>query len=158
MSGEGQILVGNVGHRAIRRAGWRPRSVGGLTLGADPIAYAIAAHSTRAGEPLDAFTVRKKPKGHGAGRRIEGVLSPGDQVVVIEDSVTTGGSLLEAVDAARAHGCEVLGALALVDRDEGGAERLARADCRLIALYTAADLLGADPDARGRTERLEPEG
>ena len=75
MTGEGQILVGEVGFGAIREAGWTPEFVGGMTLGADPVAYAIAHHATRTGTALDAFTVRKEAKGHGTGRQIEGGLA-----------------------------------------------------------------------------------
>ena len=140
MSGEGQTLVGEVCHGAIVEAGWDPEFVGGMTLGADPIAYAIANHATRAGLTLDAFTVRKQPKGHGTGRQIEGGLPPGAPVVVIEDSVTTGGSLLKALEVIVGHGAVVLGVLALVDREEGGAARLAEAGYDFRPVYTATDL------------------
>ena len=102
-----------------------------MTLGADPVAYAIANYATRTGNVLDAFTVRKEAKGHGTGRQIEGGLAPGARVVVVEDSVTTGGSLLRALDVVAAHGAIVLGVLALVDRQEGGAESLGGRRVRL---------------------------
>lgn len=146
MSGEGQILVGEVCHRAIRDAGWTPEFVGGMTLGADPIAYAIAHHATRTGTDLDAFTVRKQAKGHGTGRQIEGGLPAGARVVVVEDSVTTGGSLLRALEAVAAHGAIILGVLALVDRQEGGAERLTGAGYDFRTVFTAKQLLGASED------------
>ncbi len=145
MSGLGQVLIGEVALRAIQRKSWSPRYIGGLTLGADPIAYAIAGHATRQGASLDAFTVRKHPKSHGTGRQIEGGLPSGADVVVIEDTVTTGGSLLRAIDVISGHGCSVLGVLALVDRGEGGRERLAEAGHELHALYTAQDLLATQP-------------
>ena len=141
MTGEGQILVGEVGFQAIQEAGWAPAFVGGMTLGADPVAYAIAHHATRTGAVLDAFTVRKEPKGHGAGRQIEGGLAPGARVVVVEDSVTTGGSLLRALDVVAAHGAVILGVLALVDRQEGGAERLAAAGYDFRSVFAATELL-----------------
>ena len=141
MSGAGQVLVGEVCHRAIEEAGWQPEFVGGMTLGADPIAYAIASHSTRCGYSLDAFTVRKRPKGHGTGRQIEGGLPPGARVVVIEDSVTSGGSLLAALKVIEDHGAIVTGVLALVDRCEGGRERLAEAGYDFRAVFNAPDLL-----------------
>lgn len=141
MAGEGQILVGEVGFRAIQEAGWTPAFVGGMTLGADPVAYAIAHYATRTGAVLDAFTVRKEPKGHGTGRQIEGGLAPGARVVVVEDSVTTGGSLLRALDVVAAHGAVILGVLALVDRQEGGAERLAAAGYDFRSVFTATELL-----------------
>ena len=141
MSGAGQVLVGEVCHRAIREAGWEPAYVGGMTLGADPIAYAIAGHATRQGLNLDAFTVRKHPKGHGTGKQIEGGLPADAPVVVIEDSVTSGGSLLAALKVIEDHGAVVLGVLALVDRCEGGTERLAAAGYDFRAVFNAADLL-----------------
>lgn len=146
MSGEGQILVGEVCHRAIRDAGWAPEFVGGMTLGADPIAYAIAHHATRTGTRLDAFTVRKEAKDHGTGRQIEGGLPAGAQVVVVEDSVTTGGSLLRALDVVAAHGAVILGVLSLVDREEGGAERLANAGYDFRTVFTAKQLLETSED------------
>ncbi len=141
MSGVGQLLVGEVCERAIREAGWQPEYVGGMTLGADPVAYAVAGHATRRGRTLDAFTVRKRPKGHGTGKQIEGGLPPGARVVVIEDSVTSGGSLLAALEVVEDHGAIVVGVLALVDRREGGAERLADAGYDFRAVFNAADLL-----------------
>lgn len=141
MSGAGQVLVGAVCHAAIEDAGWNPEFVGGMTLGADPIAYAVANHATRCGHALDAFTVRKRPKGHGTGKRIEGGLPAGARVVVVEDSVTTGGSLLAALKAIEEHGAVVAGVLALVDRCEGGAARLAEAGYDFRAVFSAIDLL-----------------
>ena len=141
MCGAGQLLVGEVCHDAIREAGWRPGYVGGMTLGADPIAYAIANHATRLGHRLDAFTVRKQPKGHGTGSQIEGGLPTGAPVVVIEDSVTSGGSLLAALQVIEDHGAVVAGVLALVDRQEGGTERLAQAGYDFRAVFNARDLL-----------------
>ena len=141
MSGAGQVLVGEVCHQAIEDAGWHPEYVGGMTLGADPIAYAIAAHATRLGRTLDAFTVRKRPKGHGTGRQIEGGLPTGARVVVIEDSVTSGGSLLAALSVIEDHGAVVAGVLALVDRREGGTERLLEAGYDFRAVFSATDLL-----------------
>ena len=141
MSGTGQVLVGEVCHRAIEEAGWQPEFVGGMTLGADPIAYAIANHATRLGRTLDAFTVRKRAKGHGTGRQIEGGLPGGATVVVVEDSVTTGGSLLAALEVVERHGAVVGGVLALVDREEGGAKRLWERGYDFRAIFRAAELL-----------------
>ncbi len=141
MSGAGQVLIGEVCHDAIRAAGWEPDYVGGMTLGADPIAYAIAGHATRKGQDLNAFTVRKRSKAHGTGNRIEGGLPAGARVVVIEDSVTSGGSLLAALKVIEDHGATVAGVLALVDRQEGGTERLAEAGYDFRAVFNAKDLL-----------------
>ena len=92
MSAEGIVLIGRLALQAIRAAGWRPRAVGGLTMGADPVAYAVAAASAGTGEQVDAFSVRKDAKSHGMGRQIEGNFRAGDEVVVVEDVITTGGS------------------------------------------------------------------
>lgn len=141
MSGAGQVLVGEVCYDAIVEAGWQPAYVGGMTLGADPIAYAIANHATRLGHDLDAFTVRKRPKDHGTGKRIEGGLPAGARVVAIEDSVTSGGSLLAALRVIEDHGALVAGVLALVDRREGAAERLREAGYDFRAVFNATELL-----------------
>src|SRR4051812_24133457 len=97
MSPEGQLLVGRVGLQTIRDAGWDAAAVGGLTLGADPIAYAICHASASTPRPLRSFTVRKEAKAHGTGKQVEGPLSSGDRVVVVEDVITTGGSATKAV-------------------------------------------------------------
>jgi orotate phosphoribosyltransferase len=140
MSAEGMILVGRLGLAAIRAAGWRPRAVGGLTMGADPVAYAIAAASHGTDLPVDAFSVRKGPKAHGTGRQIEGNFKTGDEVVIVEDVITTGGSAEQATAAVVSAGGIVLGVLAVVDREEGGREVLERAGRRVVALVRASEL------------------
>lgn len=140
MSAEGLVLIGRLGLQAIRARGWAPRSVGGLTMGADPVAYAIAAASASGGRIIDAFSVRKEAKAHGTGRQIEGNFAAGDTVVVVEDVITTGGSALRAVDAVRADGGTVLGVLAVVDREEGGREVIEKAGLGVTALTTATRL------------------
>jgi orotate phosphoribosyltransferase len=140
MAAAGQVLIGPLGLDAIRLAGWRPDGVGGLTMGADPVAYAIAAASMRTGSPVDAFSVRKEAKRHGTGRRIEGNFKPGDRVVVIEDVITSGGSALTAIDAIREEGGEVLGLLALVDREAGGRAKIEAAGVSVRALVSASEL------------------
>jgi orotate phosphoribosyltransferase len=142
LTAEGQYLVGHVGLASIEARGWEGSHVGGLTMGADPVAYAIAHASWEAGRPLDAFTVRKSSKEHGTGQRIEGGLPRDARCVVVEDSTTTGGSALEAVRAVREHGAQVVGVLTLVDRQEGAEERiLSEAGVPLVALFTGAELL-----------------
>lgn len=144
MSAEGQRLVGGLGLAAIREQGWQPDGVGGLTMGADPLAYAIAHASAGAPPLLDAFSVRKEAKGHGAERRIEGNFRPGDSVVVVEDVITSGGSAIRAIEAVEAEGGEVIGVLALVDREEGGREAIRKRLDRIIvvALTTITDIAG----------------
>jgi orotate phosphoribosyltransferase len=114
--------------------------VGGLTLGADPVAYAIAHAARLAGDSLDAFTVRKQAKTHGTGRRIEGCFEAGDAVVVIEDVITTGGSTLDAIGAVSADGGQVLGVLAVVDREEGGRQAIEAAGFPVTVLVAVSDL------------------
>ena len=113
MSPEGQMLIGREALAALRDSGWPVDSVGGLTLGADPISYAIAHASALEAEAgtggmVRSFTVRKEAKQHGTGKLIEGPFQPGDKVVVVEDVITTGGSALKAVEAIRAAGGQAL--------------------------------------------------
>jgi orotate phosphoribosyltransferase len=145
MSPDGLALIGPTALAAIERAAWHPDAVGGLTLGADPVSYAIAYASALAGRPLRAFTVRKEAKQHGTGRLIEGPYREGDRVVVIEDVITTGGSALRAVEALRAAGGTVVGVLAVVDREEGGREAIEAAGLPVVALARAADIVARMP-------------
>jgi orotate phosphoribosyltransferase len=149
MSAEGQFLVGEVALRAIEEAGWRPGWIGGLSLGADPIAYAVAHRSWLEGRPIEGFSVRKKAKDHGTGNRIEGGVPEGADVVVVEDSMTSGGSALEAVAALEAHGARVVGVLTVVDREEGGADRIRKEGYPVVALFTARELLAAAAEGTG---------
>ena len=147
MSPDGLALIGPLGLAAIHDAGWTADAVGGLTLGADPIACAISYASATSATPLRAFTVRKEPKSHGTGRLIEGPFRPGDRVVVIEDTITTGGSATKAINAVRNEGGSVVGVLALVDRQEGGREALESLSVPVVALVTAAEIV-RESDAR----------
>lgn len=141
MSAEGQHLVGALGFRTVREADPRVSWVGGLTLGADPIAYAIAHRSWLEREAMNAFTVRKEAKTHGLGRRIEGGLPDGARVIVIEDTITSGASALRAADVLEDRGCDVRAILTLIDREEGGALRIRDRGYRLVSLFRAAELL-----------------
>lgn len=140
MSAEGLVVIGELGLATIRLAAWQARSVGGLTLGADPVAYAIAAASRLSPPAVDAFTVRKEAKAHGTGKQIEGCFEPGISTVVVEDVLTTGGSAARAAEAVRQAGGSVAGILAVVDREEGGANALAAAGYAVISLVTVRDL------------------
>jgi orotate phosphoribosyltransferase len=137
---EGQAVIGRLGLAALRGAELRPAAVGGLTMGADPVAYAIAHASWLADDPVNAFTVRKEPKAHGTGKRLEGCFASGDRVVVVEDVITTGGSALKAIQAVEAEGGVVIGVLALVDRQEGGREAIEGAGYPVHALVPIAEL------------------
>jgi orotate phosphoribosyltransferase len=141
MSAEGQFLCGLACWEALKSLGWSVTHAGGLTMGADPVAYALAHRSWIERSPLDAFSVRKTPKGHGTGQEIEGGLPADAGVVVVEDSLTSGASALQATRAIEAHGATVRGILALVDREEGARERIERAGYELHTLFTAAELL-----------------
>lgn len=145
MSPDGLILVGPLAYELLLTSGWQLDSVGGLTMGADPVSYAIAYASALRDTPLRCFSVRKEAKAHGMGKRIEGSFLTGDRVVVIEDSMTTGGSALNAAHAIRAEGGSVVGALTLVDREEGAREALAAAGIPLVAFTTAAELKALIP-------------
>jgi orotate phosphoribosyltransferase len=141
MSPEGLSVIGALGLATLRDAGWRVDSVGGLTLGADPIAYAIAYASALEGTPIRAFTVRKQTKTHGMARLIEGPFQAGDHTAIVEDVITTGGSALQAAEAVSSAGGVVAGVLALVDREEGGRDAIEARGFKVIALTRASDIL-----------------
>ncbi len=141
MTAEGQALTGEVCFQSLRDVGLTPSHVGGLTLGADPITYALAHHSFLQGQIMDGFTVRKAAKTYGTGQRIEGGLPENATVILIEDSLTTGGSALKALEVVAEHGCEILAVLSLVDRNEGGRERIEDAGYKLITVFDALALV-----------------
>jgi orotate phosphoribosyltransferase len=143
LTAEGHVLVGRLLFDRLRRISPLPRGVGGLTLGADPIASAVAMTSFLGGQPVDSFVVRKEPKGHGTGQWIEGrrTIPDGSRVVVIEDVVTTGGSALKAIERCRAEALVPVVCLALVDRMEGGREAIEAQGVPLQALFTREDFL-----------------
>ncbi len=142
-------LIGRVLLHALGERGWAPQAAGGLTMGADPLAFALARESLEPawpGAPIDAFSVRKASKGHGRGRRVEGIeRAHGLRAVVLEDVCTSGGSLARAIEAVREAGMEVLGALCLVDRGAGGAERMAALGCPFARVFTIGQLLAEAP-------------
>lgn len=138
---EGAYLVGHLVLAALDRRGWEAGAVGGLTLGADPMATAVAVISYQQGRPLRAFLVRKKTKEHGTGQQIEGLPAPGTPVLLVEDVITTGGSTLIARDACLAAALRPTGVVALVDRQEGGREALEAQGLAVESLFTAAELL-----------------
>ena len=140
MSPEGMRLIGTLALEKIQSAGWNPDSIGGLTLGADPVSFAISYASADTEKPLRAFTVRKEPKTHGTGNLIEGPFSAHDRVVVIEDVITTGKSALQAIEAVRRLGADVAGVLAVVDREEGGIQTIGSSGCEVVALTSIRSL------------------
>jgi orotate phosphoribosyltransferase len=142
MSGSGQLLIGRRALAVIDERGWSPDAVGGLTLGADPVAYAIAHTAAAAGRTIDAFTVRKQVKDHGTGRLIEGNLRKGSRALIVEDVITSGESALRAIRSVEEAGAHIIGVLAVVDREEGGRARIEAAGHAVSALFTASQLLG----------------
>ena len=114
----GQYLIGNLVFDVIRELGLRPKAIGGLTMGADPIATATAYTSAVRNEPIEAMVIRKEPKGHGTMSQIEGNVKAGDEVIIIDDVVTTGGSTIKAMEAAQRAGLRILAVLILLDRGE----------------------------------------
>lgn len=143
MSPEGLSIIGPLALSALRQTGWSVDAIGGLTLGADPISYAISYASAHTDHPLRAFTVRKEAKTHGTGKLLEGPFRKGDRVAVVEDVLTTGGSALRAIDAVRAAAGTVIGVLALVDREEGGRQAIEKGGVPVVALTTASQIIHA---------------
>ena len=139
LSPRGMALTGNLVADALADA--EISAVGGLTFGADPIAVATAFASELAGRGIKAFSIRKERKDHGIVRWIEGDVEPGERVAVIDDVATTGGSTLKAVERARSEGLEVVRAVVLVDRQEGGMEAIREAVPDAHALITREELL-----------------
>lgn len=117
-SPEGQYLIGNLVFDKIKELGLKPKAIGGLTMGADPIASATAYTSYLRNEPVEAIVIRKEPKGHGTMSQIEGNVKAGDEVIIIDDVVTTGGSTIKAMEAAGKAGLKILAVIILLDRCE----------------------------------------
>lgn len=144
LTGEGADLLGPLLLAEIEAAGWLAtvEGVGGMTLGADPLTTAVGGAAWRSGRRLGQFLVRKAPKDHGTGRQVErgAELPESARVVLLEDTVTTGGSTLRACEAVRREGLQVIGAVCVVDRGEGGALNLERAGVPLRSLFTLEDL------------------
>lgn len=144
----GANLIGDIGWHAVRSKihseHLKVDAIGGMTLGADPISLAVGMTSAikHPDEALQVFTVRKEPKGHGAGKQIEGNFKAGDSVVVVDDVITTGGSTLKAIDAIEREGGKIAFCLVLVDREEGGREAIEARGVHVIPLFTRSTLLG----------------
>ncbi len=137
---EGQVLIGNLVFDALK--GDQLQAVGGLTLGADPIASAVAYTSWLKKDPIQAFVVRKKQKEHGTASLVEGKVQGGDRVAVLDDVITTGGSTLQAIAACREAGLHVVRVVVLVDRQEmQGRENILREVPRLDALVTRDEIM-----------------
>ncbi len=141
LDAEGACLIGELFHLVIEEVAPRAVAVGGLTLGADPLATATSIAGWHAGRPRSAFLVRKEPKGHGTNQWVESpALAAGAEIVVVEDVVTTGAATLKAIERARTAGLVVVHALAIVERLEGGREAVT-SQAPLTALFTRRDFL-----------------
>jgi orotate phosphoribosyltransferase len=137
-SAQGLALIGEICFRMLRDL--EVDAIGGLTLGADPIAHAVALTSFLKGKPINSFSVRKEEKQHGTGGLVVGAARPGDRVVIAEDVITTGGSAIRALAAAREFGLEVVLVLVLVDREEGGRQAVEELGSRVEAVFTLEEL------------------
>jgi orotate phosphoribosyltransferase len=139
LDAQGARLTGLVFLEEIRAQGWKPQAIGGLTMGADPIVTAVSVTS---GE-LDGFLVRKAEKQHGTGHRIEGFREKGARVVVVDDVCTTGASTVQAIEASRDFGFEIIGAMCLVERQESRGRtsvEKAAAPARFVAIFNADEV------------------
>jgi len=138
----GGLLVGKAFYDQVKRFPGPIHGVGGLTLGADPIATATSIAARLEGDEIAAFIIRKEPKGHGTGQWLEGRknLPPGSRVVIVEDVTTTGGSSIKAVERAREEGLEVAGIVTLVDREEGARENIEKEGIALRAVFTRTEV------------------
>lgn len=143
LAAEAIPLIGRLFLDKMEERGWKPRAVGGLSLGADPLVMAVARESLDRQFPIDAFLVRKEAKKHGTQKFIEGLEQTKDlPVVIVDDVCTTGGSTADAIVKAQEAGMQILGAICLVDR-EGGAEEMLRSrfQCSFEKIFTLAELL-----------------
>ena len=139
LDARGAKLTGEVFLEEIRAHGWNPAAIGGLTMGADPLAVSVAVVSGN----IHAFLVRKAEKQHGTGQRIEGFREQGARVVIVDDVCTTGSSTIQAIEAAREFGFEVAGVMCLVEREEAQgrpAVEQAAAPAPFVAVFTASDV------------------
>jgi orotate phosphoribosyltransferase len=144
LDARGAVLCGRL-FCGMLEQGERPRAVGGITLGADPIVTAVSLTSALRGWPVPAFIIRKEPKKHGTAQWIEGMknLSPGMRVAILEDVVTTGASTLRAIERAVESGLAVARVLCIVDRNEGGADAVASAGHRIEPMFLKEDVENA---------------
>ena len=139
----GALLTGQAVLEEFHSQGWRADAIGGLTMGADPIVVATSVLSAQQGRPIQGFLVRKAEKAHGTGQRIEGFRQKPARVVIVDDVCTTGASTIQAIEAAREFGFDIVGVLCLVERQEAGGRanvEKAAAPAPFVALFTANDV------------------
>jgi len=140
-SAEGKHLIGSIIYEMLKADD--VQAVGGMTMGADPIACSVSYAAFLDKSAMASFSIRKEPKGHGLGKQVEGDVRNGDRVVIVEDVITTGASTIKAVEAARREGLVVVKVVALVDRQEGGREETRKHVPAVEAVCTRAELLEA---------------
>ena len=136
---EGMYLIGNLIFDLIKDLDIK--GIGGLTLGADPVAFAVAYTSYLKEKPIEAFVVRKTPKSHGTMQWIEGNIKSGDRVVIVDDVITTGKSTIEAITRANEAGLEIVKVIALIDRQEGGREAVEGLGYKLDSIVTRDEVM-----------------
>ena len=143
LDADGALLTGQVVFDEIGKRGWNADAIGGLTMGADPMVVATSVISAQRGKPIHGFLVRKAEKTHGTAQRIEGFRAKPARVVIVDDVCTTGASTIQAIEAAREYGFEIVGVLCLVERQEAGGRanvEQAANPVPFIALFTAKDV------------------
>lgn len=140
---EGALLIAE-GILGLLGGGRMPKAIGGMAIGADPITAAVITMSAVRGTPITGFMIRKEPKGHGTNQYVEGPVEPGDEVVIVEDVVTTGGSSLAAIERAEGFGLKVVRVIGIVDRMEGGGETFAQRGYPFATLLSIRDF-GIEP-------------
>ena len=143
LDGRGALLTGETILGEIQRQGWTVDAIGGLTMGADPIVVATSVISAQQGKPVNGFLVRKAEKTHGTSQRIEGFRQKPARVVIVDDVCTTGASTIQAIEAAREYGFEIVGVLCLVEREEAGGRanvEKAAAPAKFVPLFTANEV------------------
>ena len=145
MDPTGANLIGALGWETVKeeiaQRGIEVDAIGGMTLGADPISLAVGMTSVIDDTPLQVFTVRKEPKGHGKGKQIEGNFKEGDTIIIVDDVITTGGSTIKAMDVIEAAGGKIAFALVLVDREEGGRAASEARGVPVVSLFSRSTLL-----------------
>jgi orotate phosphoribosyltransferase len=147
LDARGAQLTGKVFLQEIQKRKWKPKAIGGLTMGADPIVTAVAVTSGK----INGFLVRKSEKQHGTGQRIEGFREPGASVVIVDDVCTTGASTVQAIEAAREFGFKVIGVMCLVERQEANGRpsvEQAAAPVKFVSIFTANDVRKAHKPSR----------
>lgn len=136
---QGQHLIGNLFFERIKDL--QIEAIGGLTMGADPIAISTSLISYQKGEPIKAFCIRKEPKKHGLKLWVEGNLKEKDNVVIAEDVITTGGSTIKAIERVKEINVNVVSVIALIDREEGGREAIEQLGVPVESIFTKSDIM-----------------